>query len=504
MDTASTLPGAIKYYAETTPNKICLIEGMSGNQISYSGFWDGIARFASLLNDKGLRKGDRVVLHTHQTIDHMTAFYGIQIAGGVALPIERGASEQMFKEISDHFDARYLVAAKNFEAGREVILFGEQNNIPETQFRHTMPPENELAAILYTTGTTGKSKGVMSSYKCRYSGADNVRYTYEIKPDDIALIPQVLSHSGALRRVEAMLVSGATAVIMGAAMFFGNVFRAIKKYNVNILQLVPAQVAQILTSASKLLIETAPQFRIVSVGSAVISEMHKEQLRSMLPGVRLFNDFGSTEAIGSAYFEWSKYPPKPDCIGIESIHSRIVLLNDKGEIMENASRDNPGIIATEGDTLMSGYWNDPELTAKVLIDNRLVSSDLGYRGDDGFVYILGRRDDIIVSGANKISPYEIEDVMLGMDVIKECAVVSRPDPIMESVPVLFVAMKDGEVFSVCDIQLYLEARIERFKIPKPKNIINIPSLPRSDGTGKILRKELKKILKEKYSDNTNV
>lgn len=463
----------IKYYAENTPSKICLIEGNTGKTISYSSFWTAILRYAN-----SIEKGKYYILQTRQTIDHLIAFYGVQAAGSIAIPVEANASTERINELTIQFDAGVLPI---------------KSEIQDKEINFSLPNPENIACIICTTGTTGKSKGVMSSFRCRYCGADNVRYAYDITSEDVALVPQVLSHSGGLRRVEAMLVSGATAVILGAAMLFGNIFNAIKKYNCTILQFVPAQIAQILAKAEKLLVEVSPQIKIISVGSAVIPEQDKEKLRQIVPNVRLFNDFGSTEAIGSAYFEWSAFPVKQNCVGKTSIHSKIVFLDENGEVMKDTSPTNPGIIATEGGTLMSGYLNAPDLTAEVMQNGRVISSDLGYLGEDDMIYIIGRKDDIIVSGANKISPAEIENAVLEIPGVKECACVPRKDEIMGQMPALFIVLNDAEMQST-EIIKYLSKKLDKFKIPREENIFTISGLPRTIGTGKVIKHQLIEML----------
>lgn len=476
-----TILSKLQYFAETTPDKICLIDAVSGEKATYADFWAGILKYAAVTQQ------DRYyILQTRQTITHLVAFYGIQAAGSVAIPVEATATKERLSELAAQFGAEVLPV---------------EYTLGDSQLPFAPPDPERIACVICTTGTTGKSKGVLSSFRCRFCGADNVRFSYDITPEDTALIPQVLSHSGGLRRVEAMLVSGATAVIMGAAMLFGNVFEAVRKYHCTILQFVPAQVAQILQRAEKLLLEVAPQLRIVSVGSAVIPEQDKERLRELLPGVRLFNDFGSTEAVGSAYFEWSAYPPKPNCVGTASLHSKIVFLDDNGAAMEQSDRDHPGVIATEGGTLMSGYLNAPDLTAEMMRDGRVLSADLGYQGEDGMIYILGRRDDMIVSGANKISPSEIEDAVLTISGVKECACVPRPDRIMGQMPALFIVWKK-DAMAYDELTTELRKKLDAFKIPRAADIHEIDVLPRTPGTGKIIKRELIHLLKmdERCSD----
>jgi acyl-CoA synthetase (AMP-forming)/AMP-acid ligase II len=479
-----TVLHALDYFSKTTPDKLAVVEGISGKSINYFDLWNRVRLYASYLKNNGLSAGQNVALHVEQTIDYVCAYYGTMLAAGIALPVEPGISKEKLKEIANYFNAKFTISSKH-DTG---MTFNGSSDILHD---FPLPGEEDIAAILYTTGTTGASKGVLSTYRCRFCGSDNVRQVYGITDNDTALIPQVLSHSGGLRRFEAMLISGGTVVTMNPAMFFGNLFKALHEYKCTVFQLVPAQVAQILQSAEKLLAATDNQLRILSVGSAVIPESHKERLREILPNVRLFNDFGSTEAIGSAYFEWSAFPPKPDCVGIEAPHSKIVFLDDNGNDIET-SPANPGIIATEGGTLMSGYYKEPELTAAVLKNGRLISADLGYRGEDGMIYIVGRKTDIIVSGANKISPFELEEIALGVNGIIECAVIGKPDDVMGQLPAIFISVtKDFDKQNLIDI---LNDKLERYKIPKAENIYIIDKLPRTDGTGKIIKRELEGLL----------
>ncbi len=464
-----TILSKLKYFAETTPNKICLINAATDEKISYKEFWSRILRYAKIIEPN-----KNYILQTRQTIEHLIAFYAVQAAGSIAIPVEATTTEEKLMDFEKKFKAEILPL---------------KYNLPDDEIKFTEIDSEKISCIICTTGTTGQSKGVMSSFRCRFCGADNVKYSYEITSEDIALVPQVFSHSGGLRRVEAMLISGATAVIMNAAMLFGNVFGAIKKYHCNILQFVPAQIAQILKRAKKMLIEVSSQLRIISVGSAVIPESDKEELRKLLPNVRLFNDFGSTEAIGSAYFEWSAFEPKENCVGSESLHSKIVFLDDNGNLIENTSRDCSGTIAVEGENLMSGYFNEPKLTNEVMQNGRFISSDLGYRGDDGMIYILGRKDDMIVSGANKISPIEIENAVSEIDNVRECAVVPKKDKIMGQMPALFIVWNKNFI-PVDELTKILSKKLDKFKIPRAENIFYVKSLPRTQGTGKIIKREL--------------
>jgi len=496
---------AIKDNACTCAKKNALIEGLSGHSVSYGEFWRNIIDFATIIHSQGLIKNECVIILVNQSIAYMEMFYGIQLAGGIAVPIEPGTSNDVLKKYASFFSSRFIVVkgiiydshfanmlVEHKCHAQLIFSFNDEEatkqNI-EYYNKFFMPTPNDPALILMTSGTNGENKAVVGSHKGRYCGADNVSDAYGLNVDDTALIPQPLSHSGGLRRVEAMFICGGTAVIMKPTMFFGDVFAALKNYNCNVLQLVPAQAEQILRSAKKLLSASRDQLKIVAVGSAEITEVCKEALRELLPGVRLFNDYGSTEAIGSAYFEWSAYPPKPYCVGREGRHSNITFLNECG-LPYSASSDKPGIIATEGDTLMLGYYGETEINASSLVDGRVVSTDLGYRGDDGMIYIVGRKSDIIISGANKITPVEIEEVVGRINGVKECAVIAKPDHIMGHLPALFVVFDKHVPITINDIICEMCNKLEHYKVPKAENIFSISSLPRTPGTGKVIKRHL--------------
>lgn len=490
----------LKRLAITNQSKTAVIEGLSGRSASYGEFWQLIVNRAAIFRSLGLRRVEKVILLTEQTITYLQDYYGVLLAGGVAVPVEPDASREMLIAYAERFQARFIVANGEIFDIRYNRLPAEYSTAPQTPYQNEfeLPNPDSEAIILLTTGTTGKSKGVVSTHKSRFCGADNVVGAYNLDSGYTALIPQLLSHSGGLRRVEAMFVCGGTAVIMKPAMFFGEVFAALRNYHCDVLQLVPTQVAMILKSAHKLLMASARQLKIVAVGSAEVTEAQKEELRNLLPGVRLFNDYGSTEAIGSAYFEWSAYPPKPYCVGYEARNSRIVFLDECGEPF-SADANTPGLAATEGDTLMLGYYGEPGLTASVLVNGRVVSADMGYRGDDGMVYIIGRQSDIIVSGANKISPSEIETAVSQIRGVKECAVVSKPDELMGQMPALFIVWEENCALPPTDVVNALIAKLERFKVPKPENIFAADSLPHTPGTGKVI----KQILKKRLEPNEN-
>jgi acyl-coenzyme A synthetase/AMP-(fatty) acid ligase len=167
----------------------------------------------------------------------------------------------------------------------------------------------------------------------------------------------------------------------------------------------------------------------------------------------------------------------------------MLIVDEMGNSMEDACRSNPGILACEGPTVMLGYWNDSELTASVLKNRRLLLADIGYRDEEGFFVLLGRRDDVINTGGRKVAPSEIEAAASEVEGVEECACVPIPDKTMGSVAKLYVVIRKDANFSQKKIFDHLTRYLEPYKLPRC--IEQIDMLPKVDGLGKVRRNELK-------------
>lgn len=484
-----TVPEAVSHYARVTPHKTMLMEGASGKECTYSEFWRYAGAFAKTLAEGGVKKGDRVLIEAAQSINCVVALYGTVLAGGVAIPFEKNLSEERVKAMADYFETTFVVALKQPPFACAYFPLEDAGEAKrETYSECALPDPDDPCMILYTTGTTGRSKGVMLSFKNRFAGSDNYAVAADLSATDVAFLPVPLSHMGAVRRMDALFLRGGSVVLTDGVQYLNVIFKIFANCKVTVINLVPAQLTFMLEKGAEKLMTFDSQLRLVSVGSALTPERHKEKLREILPHARLFVTYGSTEAAGTCNFEYSKYPPMPYCVGGDGLHSKIVFVDEDGNPVEHATPENPAIVATEGDTVMRGYWKDRELTEKTVINNRLISADLGYRDANGFAYVIGRRDDVIIMGGLKISPFEVENAAMEFAGIAECACVPVPDKFAGQVPKLFVVMKDGFVFSQDEITDHLKTKLEPYKIPRV--IAKIDALPRTAGVGKISRKDL--------------
>lgn len=478
---------AVANSAVNTPDRLAAADGRY--ELTYRMFWEHIYGYAKHLQDMGIKKGDHVVIRNSQNAVMLVAGLAIQLAGGVFVPLEKNVADNRINEIIETVGAKLYIAAKvtevpcAFERITEVMKQRDENADYET---FEFPKNEDIAEILFTTGTTGKSKGIELTHRNVVAVAENVIDGVEMKKDNVELIPVPISHSHGLRRYYANMLNGSSVVILGSVVFTQVVFECIEKYHVTAIDLVPAALASIFKLSEDQIGDYKDQLDYVQLGSAPIPDGDKERLRRLLPNTRLYNFYGSTESGCSCIIDFNKYPEKKNCIGRPTCNAKFVFIGTEGQPIE-ATKENPGLLACSGAMNMVGYYKEPELSASIMHDGYIRTEDLSYMDEDGMVCLLGRQGDVIMSGGNKIAPSEVEDAASKFEGIEECACVPTESPILGQEPKLFVVMKEGVAFDQDAIYQFLKGELETYKVPKI--IVEIEKLPRSYN-GKVLKREL--------------
>lgn len=483
---------AVKNYAEITPDKLCV--GDKKKSATYKEFWTMVQKAATYFKANGVKKGDIVVVRGVQKVEFLIGIMGVQLAGAAVCPLEKGIKDDRILEIMSFVDSDIYLAERPVKSDnvknislKEMykVVTDEESNIEEFE----LPQSEELSEILFTTGTTGKSKGIEVTYAIDIAIAQNVIDSVEMGPDEVELLSTPINHSLAIRRFYGAMYNGSTAILTDGFVFVEDFFKLLDNYKITAITFVPAILDMVLKYAKDRFATYDKQFNYIQMGSAPLSENDKETLVEMFPTVRLYNTYGATESGCTVILEFSKYLDKKNCIGRTTVNTTIVFVDDDKNVIE-ASPENPGFMTFIGGMNMKGYYKEPEITAEVLSDGKIFTNDLGYIGDDNMVYLLGRKGDVINMGGLKIAPTEIEEVVVTHEKIKDCACIPVEDEITGEAPKLYVVMNEGEEFDQKEIAKFMLDKLESFKVPKIFEVID--EIPRTFN-GKIIRKKLKEL-----------
>jgi long-chain acyl-CoA synthetase len=472
----NSLVDAVVHYAQFNPDKVCLIEADSGRSLTYSEFWRLSRALAVRLVQYGVQKGDRITVRVGDFVETMITQFGIYLIGGVYCPVEKHMNDLKLIEMLKYFDSTVLISTRPLEYEG---IWIDLNKVCKSDFdincEFNLPGSDDFCAIIFTTGTTGKAKGVMLNHGACVLFSEIRKEVCSFTDKDVFLWTTPLDRISGLRMFGPVFAAGGTAVHFSSTIFTKDFFDVIGDYSVTSIQLNPHMLAILLEGDPDSFLKYAEQIRFMTFGGSNLTEKYKDKIKSLLPNSKLFIFYGATEASPLTCLEFSNCQSKPRCVGKSFVEDEIGFIGDDGNLF-NASEKEPGTIVYKNKKgMMNGYWKDEALTAQVKKDDYLITTDLGYMDSEGFLYIIGRRDDVIVSGGYKIAPYEIEDVVLQMQDISQCACVGVENSVLGKVPKLFVVMKKGSKFSAKVIFEYLSKRLETFKLPRA--IVEIETIP---------------------------
>ena len=362
-----------------------------------------------------------VCLRATSTIDFVVDYLAIHRAGYVAAPLEKDMPDDAFRRVKDEL---------------------ERNTAPEG-----------TADILYTTGTTGRSKGVMVSHRAIIADAENLIAGQGFSHELAFVVNGPLNHIGSLSKIFPVIYLGATLIIVDGIKdmnaFFGAFDYPAEKMATF---LVPASIRILIQLAGKRLAAYADKIDFIETGAAAISQADMETLCRLLPKSRLYNTYASTETGIICTYDFNDGECTAGCLGRPMPHAKVFITNE-------------GHIACQGDTIMTGYVGDPERTATVLRDGTIYTSDMGTIDEKGQLHLRGREDDVINIGGFKVAPTEVEDAVMAFEGVKDCVCIPTEHRIMGTALKMLVVMNDGCVLDKRAIARSLKTKLETYKIP---------------------------------------
>lgn len=478
-----------------------------------------IQRLSGLLRDGGLERGQRVAVLSADKKKFLVSCYAVMSAGGVAVPLHSGCSAETVQEIVRDCEPRFLVAG-----AEDIEAFGDIGNFLKTGFiilrkRHGGKDDSYIvshenivfeskrddllsvdpddgAMILYTSGTSGKRKGVFLTHRNLTQATLNINQFMGVDGSLKEFVSIPLSHSFGFGRARCIFLAGGTMVCSNGMLTPTAMNKAIVENDCNAFSAVPAVVAMFFGRFEHLLLQLGPRIRFVELGSSSMPLDHKLNLLNMLPNAKICMHYGLTEASRSAFLEFRQDRGRLHTVGKASPNVEIAVLNPLG-VPQTAG--DSGEIAIRGPHVSSQYWNNPSLTAlRISKDGWLRTGDFGSIHENGYLQLIGRNDEMINMGGIKISPQEIEDPIRNLYPSVDLCVVGCPDPkgIAGEIPVLCYVpqrtkIKEGELMRL------LGSRLDRFKIPR--FTVQVNELPKTQNQ-KLRRQEVRKLVSEHIAE----
>lgn len=464
-------------------------------------------RVAAGLAARGIGKGDRVGLYCINADFFALAYFGIVKAGATVVPINLLLNPKEVAYILRDAEACALIYFEAFEAAlptlqaalpeiRHWFKIGS-SPLPEKVERWNallespgetptiaFDPDNDLVAILYTSGTTGKPKGAMLTHRNLASNVRSIGEALQLQPGkDILLVVLPMFHAfAATVGLLFPLLNGCTMVPL-PKFDPEQVAQTIADQHVTIFMGVPS-LYNILLRLPDSKASLFNSLRVCVSGAAALPVAIMTQFEKKF-GHPIYEGDGPTECSPVTCVNPIGGLRKPGSVGLPVPQVEMRILNHQGAELP---RTQIGEICVRGPNVMKGYWKRPEDTAASFFGEWFRTGDLGYEDEDGYFFIVDRIKDMIIVNGMNVYPRVIEEVLYQFDPIREAAVVGEPDALHGEIPVAFVSLKEGAACSIQEIRAFCRSHLGRHEIPR-KYII-VPDLPKN-AAGKILKRELR-------------
>lgn len=515
----------LEHSAQRLPDKAALIFGEE--RLTYRELDEKANRVALFLQKLDIRRQDRVILFLDNSAECVISLFGILKAGAIfvilnpamksrklnyilrdsgarAIITQWNKSKIINEAVSDPADLKHIIwiGTSSPFAGissrafyyRWEDLFSRTGNPPLTGSNAGI--DIDLATIIYTSGSTGEPKGVMSAHHNMVAAVRSITRYLENVEEDILLDTLPLSFDYGLYQVLMAFSFGGTVVLERSFTFPYKIIEKLVKERVTGFPIVPTMAAMLLQ------MESLSQFdfrtlRYITNTAASLPAAHIRKLQALFPRVKIYSMYGLTECKRVSYLPPDQLDRRPHSVGIPIPNEEVFVVDENGQ---EVGPGETGELVVRGSNVMQGYWNDPEGTSRTFRPGKyrgeamLYTGDLFRRDEEGFLYFVGRKDDMIKTKGERVSPKEIEHALVELQGVAEAAVVGVPDEVLGSAIKAFIVCCDGEMLSEEKVKRYCMENLEPFMVPKYVEFIK--ALPKSSH-GKVDKKALSCVIANK-------
>jgi acyl-CoA synthetase (AMP-forming)/AMP-acid ligase II len=476
------------------------------NWMSYREIEERANRIARFLISENLKRGDRVVLLLENSFAFVCAYFGILKAGGVVVGLNTEITAEDLEYLVVNSDAEVLFIDGNrlhlYEAVREklgqlkrIILNGdsEDSDRSDAVYLNSImesgpadPPgvwgiDLDLAEIVYTSGSTGIPKGVMLTHLNLVSNMRSIVEYFGLTPEDRMMVILPFTYIYGKSLLLSHIMVGGSLVIDNRFTFPNTILKTMQNTSVTGFAGVPSTYS-ILVSRSSLKKMSFPSLRYVSQAGGHMAVSLAQEVKEAVSPAELWVMYGATEAAPRlSYLHPSMLETKIGSIGTPVPNVDLFVADEEGNPLPIGEE---GEIVARGSNIMKGYWKDPEGTAEVLKNGLYFTGDLGRADDDGYIFIVGRKKDIIKVKGFRVSAKEIEERLMEMEEVVEAAVIGIPDPVLGEAVKAFVVLKEASGLDEQEVLRRLQPHLSAFKLPKQVEFRE--ALPKNT-SGKIMK-----------------
>ncbi len=498
--------------AEQFPAKTAII--CEGRRVTYAELEASSNQLARSLLGRGLKRGDRVGVFLDNSIESAVSIFGILKAGAAFVVINPQTKTDKLAYMLNNCAAKGLITHTKYLRMAEksaatvpslgsVLVSGLSVGDSDDRFlslEATLEAEQDgplevrcidmdLAAIIYTSGTTGLPKGVTMTHLNMVSASTSITTYIGNVPDDIVINVLPLSFDYGLYQLLMCTQVGMTLVLEKSFAYPYRVVERVEQERVTGFPGVPTVFAMLL-QLSDIRERDFSSVRYVTNTAAALPPQHIMELKELFPTARIFSMYGVTESKRCTYMPPEELDARPSSVGKAIPNEEVWIVKEDGSL---AAPGEVGELVVRGSNVMQGYWNMPDETAEVLRPGKypwekvLYTGDLFKMDEEGYLYFVSRKDDIIKSRGEKVSPKEVETAIYDLDGVAEVAVVGVDDELLGQAIKAYVVLREGAEIAEKDVIAWCRARLEAFMVPKYVEFVD--DLPKT-ASGKVSRTRL--------------
>ena len=496
--------GVLQHHARRAPSRPLAV--FEDDIVTYQGMADWAAAVAAGLHARGVGAGDVVGLLSYNSAEFLATIFAANYVGAIAMPINWRLAAAELRFILEHSRARALVCddalielaneATNELDSELVRVCMSAESFPGWERSSELCAESarlarahadggDIHRLMYTSGTTGRPKGVMITHANlawkNYAHIAEFGFTSA----DLGLACGPMYHVGALDLTTTSLIAVGATTIIHRVFEASAVVDEIERSRVTTVWLAPAMINAIM-ALPDIEQRDLSSVRLIINGGEKMPIPLIERLQRTFPSAWFADAYGLTETVsGDTFLDRDSMVTKLGSVGRPCLYLELDIWDERGTSVPPGQR---GEVVLRGPKVFKGYWRDPDATAAAFAGGWFHTGDIGVRDDDGYLYIVDRLKDMIMSGGENIAGSEVERVLYEHDAVLEAAVIARPDDRWGEVPVAVVALRPNATATADELIEHCRRELARFK--SPKDVVFVDALPRNP-SGKVLKRELR-------------